>query len=148
MDGKQARQRAADFAVLLAGIEGALPLERAARKGLGLFHALRDARMTWPQITTLMSNAGVRRRDGMAVTSAQWRAMISRLSVHPTGHASPAIPTHPTFGPTVNPAPRDERSPSTPIEDKPTSRDSFDAQARAEIRARMARASSVRRDDA
>jgi len=80
MDRDAARKKAAEFAQALNGVEAALPLERVARHHVQFFSTLRNGGTPWSQIATLMDRAGVRRRDGRALTAAQWRAMISRIT--------------------------------------------------------------------
>lgn len=152
MNKDEAQRWAAEFRRDLEGIEGPLPIERIARTHLSLFIALRESGTPWPQVAALMNRAGVRRRDGVPLTPAQWRAMISRLIANAdTTRNSSATPVGrdllakrpPPTPITASPSPPNV---TTKLAGSPPAPAAVDA-SMSEIRQRMKRASAIRRTE-
>lgn len=79
MDSNEAKKRANQIAQELNGPLGRIPLERVLARHVGFFEELRSFGVTWPQIATLLDNAGVKRKGGGTLSPSQFRATLSRI---------------------------------------------------------------------
>ncbi len=79
MDRKKAERTAKLIADQINGPLGRVPMERVFAQHLEFFEELKALGATWPQIASLLDEAGIRRKDGKTLTAAQLRATISRL---------------------------------------------------------------------
>ena len=79
MDKKSAEKQAMQIAGDLDGPLGRIPMERVIERHADFFDALRLAGATWPQIASLLSSAGVTRKDGRPMSTSQLRATFSRV---------------------------------------------------------------------
>lgn len=71
-------QIAAVLAADFSGPAGPIPLERLLRRHHRLLAELREAGLTWEQISRLMAGAGVMRGDGLAFPACHLRGVFGR----------------------------------------------------------------------
>jgi len=89
MNKQKAEQTAKQIADQINGPLGRVPMERVFAQHLEFFEELKALGATWPQIASLLDEAGIRRKDGKVLTAAQLRATISRQTESKT---TPSIP--------------------------------------------------------
>jgi hypothetical protein len=78
MDQKEITNRAKAFIADLTDPLGPRPLEKVVRAHIDLFIDLREAGVSWRQLSDLMAKHGVRKKDGSLMSHKQWMAVVSR----------------------------------------------------------------------
>ncbi|WP_262696475.1 hypothetical protein [Kordiimonas aquimaris] len=73
-----AKKHAQQFTKDLQGYSQPLTIEPIMVKHIDFFMQMRKSNVPWPQIATLMSDAGVYSRSGSIISPQHWAAMFSR----------------------------------------------------------------------
>ena len=68
------------FAQDLEGPLGPIPFERIVKEHTAFYEEFRATGATWAQMTTLLNEAGVRRKNGTTISPEQLRATFSRAA--------------------------------------------------------------------